>query len=89
MDAKSRSYEVRRVVHPGSAVEITEPVHFAGALEPGSWGTLLSYSNAGFRGIEARVRLAEPAARAGDVVTVSAGILVEVDEPDLSEGEEL
>lgn len=72
-DIKSRSYRTREQIQPGECAEVTARVYRYGevALIPGDIVEIVSYSNAGFRGIEAHVR--DTYGR--DHYSVSAGIL--------------
>jgi hypothetical protein len=53
-DIKSRSYQVREDIAPATRVRVT---HDHGRVLAGQTGTIINYSNAGFRGIEAYVEL--------------------------------
>ena len=62
--AKNRSYVVRDTVPVGSWVKVSSGRH------AGTTGTVLSYTNAGFRGIETLLQTAT------DQLVVSAGRLI-------------
>lgn len=70
-----RSYSVRRQigdpVPAGTRVRFTEPFTYYRQYPEGTTGTLRSFSNAGFRGIEAWVTLDDGT----EVYSVSAGKL--------------
>lgn len=54
---KSRSYAAQRELARGDRVRLTEPVSYYTTIPAGTQGVLVSFSNAGFRGIEATVAL--------------------------------
>lgn len=56
-DVKTRGYRVLEEVRPGTQVELLDDTYCGRQLRKGERGTVRSYTNAGFRGIEATVEI--------------------------------
>jgi hypothetical protein len=78
-EERSRSYEVRKTIQVGSLVQLTRDETqydrdgIACDYAKGLYGYLLSYANAGFQGIMARIGITTD--KGEHELTVSAGIL--------------
>lgn len=68
---KNRSYSVSKTIAVGATATIGRRAFYYAEIPAGTQATVLSYDNAGFNGITARLQLED-----GRHVTVSAGILL-------------